>query len=154
MVFANSEQLSSHSENTPSDDSNNPQLNKNHSWCGSSKRLQNNMPKLCLGQSLVRWVEKWQTKQRPEQEEQVGIVNIQMGESIKRKAVYGDVDGGREQRTLIEADPMDVVVIGHGLLNYSNNCPLTSPFIWTERLSKYPYSECQHSRPLETREQT
>jgi hypothetical protein len=37
-------------------------------------------------------------------EEQVGIMIIQTGESIKHKAVYGDMDGGREQRTLIEAD--------------------------------------------------
>jgi hypothetical protein len=41
-----------------------------------------------------------------------------MEESIKREAVYGDVDGGRGQRTLVEADPMDVMVIRHGLLNY------------------------------------
>jgi hypothetical protein len=81
-------------------------------------------------------------------------VIIQTGESIERKAVYGDIDGGRKQRTLIEADPMDVVVIGHELLNYSNNRPLTSPFIWTGWLLKYPYLKRQYSGPLETKERT
>jgi hypothetical protein len=52
-------------------------------------------------------------------------VIIQTGESIKREAVYGDVNGGREQRTLVEADPMNVMVIQHGLLNYP--APLHRP---------------------------
>jgi hypothetical protein len=44
-------------------------------------------------------------------EEEVGVVIIQMREGIKHEAVHGHVHGGREQRTLVEADPMDVMVI-------------------------------------------
>jgi hypothetical protein len=47
-------------------------------------------------------------------EEQVSVVIIQMGEGIKREAVYRHVNGCREQRMLVEADPMDVMVIRHG----------------------------------------
>jgi hypothetical protein len=65
-----------------------------------------------------------------------------MRKGVKREAIHRHEDGSGEQRTLIEADPMDVVVIGHGLLNYSNH-PSTSPLIRTERLLKYPYLECQ-----------
>jgi hypothetical protein len=43
---------------------------------------------------------------------------IQAGEYMKHKTVYWYINGGREQRTLVEADPMDVMVIRHGLLNY------------------------------------
>jgi hypothetical protein len=50
---------------------------------------------------------------------------IQTGESIKCEAVYRHINGGREQRTLVEADPMDVMVIRHGLLNYPT--PLHRP---------------------------
>jgi hypothetical protein len=50
-------------------------------------------------------------------EEEVSVVIIQTRESIKCEAV--NVDGGRKQRMLIKADPMDVMVIQHGLLNYS-----------------------------------
>jgi hypothetical protein len=53
-------------------------------------------------------------------EEQVGIVIIQTRKGIKCEAIHGHEDGSGEQRTFIETDPMDVVVIGHGLLNYSN----------------------------------
>jgi hypothetical protein len=44
-------------------------------------------------------------------EEKVGIVIIQTGESIKRETVYGHVNGGREQRSLVERDPVDVMII-------------------------------------------
>jgi hypothetical protein len=51
-------------------------------------------------------------------------VIIQTGESIKREAVYQHVNGGREQRMLVEADPMDIMVIRQGLLNYPTPLPL------------------------------
>jgi hypothetical protein len=47
-------------------------------------------------------------------------VIVQTRESVECEAIHGHVDGSGEQRTFIKADPMDVVVIGHGLLNYSN----------------------------------
>jgi hypothetical protein len=53
-------------------------------------------------------------------EEQVGIVIVQTRKGVEHEAIHGHKDGSGEQRTFIEADPMDVVVIGHGLLNYSN----------------------------------
>jgi hypothetical protein len=53
-------------------------------------------------------------------EEQVGIVIVQTRKGVEREAIHGHKDGNGEQRTFIEADPMDVVVIGHGLLNYFN----------------------------------
>jgi hypothetical protein len=53
-------------------------------------------------------------------EEQVGIVIIQTRKGVEREAIHRHEDRSGEQRTFIEADPMDVVVIGHGLLNYSN----------------------------------
>jgi hypothetical protein len=57
-------------------------------------------------------------------------VIIQTGESIKREAVYGDVNRGREQRTLVEADTMDVMVIQHGLLNYQH--PSIDPLFYMD----------------------
>jgi hypothetical protein len=85
--------------------------------------------------------------------EEVGIMLIEMGKGIECKAVHGHVNWGREERMLVKANPVDVIVIRHGLLNYSNNHPLTSPFIQTEQLSKYPYPKYQQNGPLETRKQ-
>jgi hypothetical protein len=53
-------------------------------------------------------------------EEQVGIMIIQTRKGVKHEAIHRHENRSGEQRTFIEGDPMDVVVIGHGLLNYSN----------------------------------
>jgi hypothetical protein len=68
-----------------------------------------------------------------------------MGKGIECEAVHGHIDRGREKRPLVEANPVDIVVIRHGLLNYSNTHPLTSPFILTEQLLKYHYSGHQQT---------
>jgi hypothetical protein len=47
-------------------------------------------------------------------EEQIGVVLRQMGESVESKTVHG----GREKRSLVKGNPVGMMVIGHGLLNY------------------------------------
>jgi hypothetical protein len=79
-------------------------------------------------------------------------VIIQTGESIKYEAVYWHVNGGREQRTLVEADPMDVMVIRHGLLNYPT--PLHRPSLlyrWDGYRSITTWN-ISNDKTLETRE--
>jgi CobQ-like glutamine amidotransferase family enzyme len=60
-------------------------------------------------------------------EEEVGIRTRQTRERIKGSTIYGYENRGRETRLGKELDPVDVVVIGHGSLNYplpSNNSHL------------------------------
>jgi hypothetical protein len=47
-------------------------------------------------------------------EEEVGIMLIKTRKGVKRKAVHRHVNRGREERALVKANPVDVVVIGHG----------------------------------------
>jgi hypothetical protein len=51
-------------------------------------------------------------------------------EGIKREAVYGDVNWSREQRLFVEGNPVDVMVIGHGLLNYPTPPHQPVPLYW------------------------
>jgi hypothetical protein len=51
-------------------------------------------------------------------EEEVGIGTRQTRERIKSGTIYGYKNRGREMRLGEEFDPVDVVVIGHVLLNY------------------------------------
>jgi CobQ-like glutamine amidotransferase family enzyme len=51
-------------------------------------------------------------------EEEVGIRTHQTRECIKSGTIYGYENRGRETRLGEEFDPVDVVVIGHVLLNY------------------------------------
>jgi hypothetical protein len=44
-------------------------------------------------------------------EEEVSVVVMQTGESIKCEKVHRHKDGGREQRSLVEGDPVDAMVI-------------------------------------------
>jgi hypothetical protein len=46
-------------------------------------------------------------------EEEIGIIIQQTGESVKSEAVDSQRYGGRENRLLIESDPVGVMVIGH-----------------------------------------
>jgi hypothetical protein len=52
------------------------------------------------------------------QEAQVGIVVGQTRQSIESDTVHGYKRRGREQQLFKERDPVDAVVIGHGVLNY------------------------------------
>jgi hypothetical protein len=52
------------------------------------------------------------------QEAQVGVVIVQTRQSIKSDAVQGYKSRSGEQRLFEERDPVDAVVIGHGVLNY------------------------------------
>jgi hypothetical protein len=52
-----------------------------------------------------------------------------MGQSVERKTVHGHIDGGREERAFIETNPVDVVVIGHDLLN--SPIPSSDPLLYT-----------------------
>jgi hypothetical protein len=52
------------------------------------------------------------------QEAQVGVVIGQTRQSIESDAVQGYKRRSREQRLFEERDPVDAVVIGHGVLNY------------------------------------
>jgi hypothetical protein len=78
-------------------------------------------------------------------EEEVSIFMGQSGQSVERITVHWHVDGNRETRALIEADPMNVVVIGHGVLNYSISFKQTPSFI--------PSKQC-HLRWSQTKEGT
>jgi hypothetical protein len=64
-------------------------------------------------------------------EEEVGIFIRQMGQGVERKAVHRHIDGGRKERVFIEPNPVDVVVIGHVLLNYPT--PSSDPLLYTLR---------------------
>jgi hypothetical protein len=44
-------------------------------------------------------------------EEEIGIVVMKTGESIKCETVHGHEDGGGEQRLLVEGNPVDAMVI-------------------------------------------
>jgi hypothetical protein len=52
------------------------------------------------------------------QEAQVGVVVGQTRQGIESNAVQGYKSRSGEQRLFEERDPMDAMVIGHGLLNY------------------------------------
>jgi hypothetical protein len=52
------------------------------------------------------------------QEAQVGVVVGQTRQSVESDAVQGYKRRGGEQRLFKERDPVDAVVIGHGVLNY------------------------------------
>jgi hypothetical protein len=59
--------------------------------------------------------------------EEVGILVGQTGQSVECETIHGHINGGREERSFIKADPMDIVVIGHDLLNYPNTLQKPSP---------------------------
>jgi hypothetical protein len=61
--------------------------------------------------------------------EEVGIFVRQAGQSVERKTIHRHVDGGREERSFIEMNPMDIVVIRHDLLNYPT--PSSDPLLYT-----------------------
>jgi hypothetical protein len=46
-------------------------------------------------------------------EEEIGIFIRQTGQSIKGEAIHGHINGGREERSFIKTDPMNIVVIRH-----------------------------------------
>jgi hypothetical protein len=62
---------------------------------------------------------------------------VETGKGVERKAIHWYIHRSREERVFVETNPVDVVVIGHGLLNYSNTHPSTSPFILMDGLPKY-----------------
>jgi hypothetical protein len=62
-------------------------------------------------------------------EEEVGIFVGQTGQSVECKTVHGHVDGGRKESSFIKVDPVDVVVIGHDVLNYP--IPSRNPLLYT-----------------------
>jgi hypothetical protein len=63
--------------------------------------------------------------------EQIGIMLIQSGKSIKGSAIDFDKDGGGEVRLVEELNPVRVVVIGHGILLYSH-APQSSFILLTQ----------------------
>jgi hypothetical protein len=56
----------------------------------------------------------------PGTEEQICVIRRETRESIEHKTVDSNIDGIGEDRTLIEQNPVGVMVVGHGLLNYSD----------------------------------
>jgi hypothetical protein len=63
--------------------------------------------------------------------EEVGIFVGQTGQSIERETVHWHIDRGREERSFIKADPVDVMVIRHDLLNYPTSS--SDPLLYTRR---------------------
>jgi hypothetical protein len=61
-----------------------------------------------------------------------------MGESVKHETVHGHMDGGVEERLFVETDPVGIMVIRHGLLNYSTH-PTTLSFIPADQSQMYPF---------------
>jgi hypothetical protein len=59
--------------------------------------------------------------------EEVSILIGQTGQSVERETIHGHINRGREERSFIKVDPMDVVVIRHDLLNYPNTLQQPSP---------------------------
>jgi hypothetical protein len=52
------------------------------------------------------------------QEAQVGVVVVQTRQSIESDAVQGHKRRGGKRQLFKEGDPVEAVVIGHGVLNY------------------------------------
>jgi hypothetical protein len=52
------------------------------------------------------------------QKEQISVVVGQMRKGVESNAVQRYESRGGKQRLFEERDPMDAMVIGHGLLNY------------------------------------
>jgi hypothetical protein len=63
-------------------------------------------------------------------EEEVGIGTRQTRERIKGSTIHGYENRGREMRLGEEFDPVDVVVIGHGSLNYPTPTNNSHLYIW------------------------
>jgi hypothetical protein len=61
-------------------------------------------------------------------EGEVSIFIRQTGQGVERKAVHRHINGGRKERAFIEPNPVDVVVIGHVLLNYPT--PSSDPVLY------------------------
>jgi hypothetical protein len=62
-------------------------------------------------------------------EEQVGIVRGEARQSIKGETINGYGNRSQEGGASLEGIPVGVMVVGHGLLNYSN--PFRLPFLYT-----------------------
>jgi hypothetical protein len=69
-------------------------------------------------------------------EEQVGIVQRQMRQGVKCKAINSNGDGSRERRTFVECELVDSVVVGHGQLELKK---LYDQFILAEQSLKYRF---------------
>jgi hypothetical protein len=75
-------------------------------------------------------------------EEEVSVVRRETRESIKSEAVHGNGDRIGEHRTLIESEPMGIVVIRHWRLNYPET-PSIDPVLYTlESVKGVSLPEC------------
>jgi hypothetical protein len=68
--------------------------------------------------NLIMMSSKVADKATTRTKEEVGIFIGQTGQSIECETIHRHIDGGREERSFIEMNPVNVVVIGHKLLNY------------------------------------
>jgi hypothetical protein len=77
-----------------------------------------------------------------------------MRECVEGETVHSNRDGRGEHGTLIECEPMSIMVIGNGRLNYSETPPSTLSFIPSNRSKKYhfQYVVRQRTRQMELKE--
>jgi hypothetical protein len=74
--------------------------------------------------------------------EQVGIVFVQSGKSVKSDAIDFYKNGGREARLVEEFDPVRVVVIKHGALYYFT-IPRPPCFYMTDSVAEESLWRCR-----------
>jgi hypothetical protein len=60
-------------------------------------------------------------------EGKVSIIQTKLGEGVEGETVNSDRDRSREHGTLIESEPVGMVVIGHWRLNYLGSLHLSLP---------------------------
>jgi hypothetical protein len=62
--------------------------------------------------------------------EEVSVVRRETGEGVKGEAVHSNRDRIGEHRTLVESEPMGIVVIGHWRLHYPETSSINT-FLYT-----------------------
>jgi hypothetical protein len=66
-------------------------------------------------------------------EEEIGILLRQSRQGVKRVTVHRHINRSGEERMFIKANPVDVVVIRHDLLNYLTPSKMTDSFIFSRQ---------------------
>jgi hypothetical protein len=79
-------------------------------------------------------------------EEEICVGTSQAGEGIEGSTVYSHKDWRGEARLREELDPVDIVVIGHALLNYPSPLHSFAPFILERQLRKWLYRHINKRR--------
>jgi hypothetical protein len=85
-------------------------------WISQTLTKQPTQTAFRTGQRMMSFREANETVIR--QKAQISVVVDQTRKGIKSDAVQRYKSRGGEQRLFEERDPMDAMVIGHGLLNY------------------------------------